>query len=149
MSIQYPSGTPSEGDTFVHEDETYTYHHGKWAKQYTYSGGGGVSAITSNTSAITVDSSDPTNPLLDVAWGSTSDTVPRGSHVHSNYLTKAYVDDVLDDFQSVVDDTVEELNNTVEEAGINIRVINGNPASPEIGNCWYNSSTNTLNLRVS
>lgn len=37
MSITFPVGTPDEGDTFVHEDETYSYYHGKWVKEVSYS----------------------------------------------------------------------------------------------------------------
>ena len=145
MSITFPVETPSEGDTFVHEDETYTYHHGKWAKQYTYSSGGGggvVNAITSNTSAITVDSNDPTNPLLDITWGDGSDEVPRGNHLHSyaatghlhsQYATPEYVDDQI----SAIPD------------GSLISVQNGNPSSTQIGDLWFNKSTNTLNIRIS
>ena len=141
MSITFPVETPSEGDTFVHEAETYTYHHGKWAKQYTYSSGGGgaVDSITSNTSAITVDSNDPTNPLLDITWGSGNDEVPRGNHLHSyaatghshsQYATSTYVDD------------------QISNADVNFDVRNGNPSSPAVGDCWFNKSTNTLNIRI-
>ena len=145
MSITFPVETPSEGDTFVHENETYTYYHGKWVKEVTYSSGGGgnVDAITSNTSAITVDSNDPTNPVLDITWGSGSDDVPRGNHAHSayattghghsQYATSAYVDDQI---SAIPDGSV-------------ISVVNANPSSPDVGECWYNTGTNTLNIRIS
>ena len=144
MSITFPVETPSEGDTFVHERETYTYHHGKWAKQYTYSSGGGgaVDSITSNTSAITVDSNDPTNPLLDITWGSGNDEVPRGNHLHSyaatghlhsQYATPEYVDDQI----SAIPD------------GSLISVENNNPSNTQVGDLWFNKSSNTLNIRIS
>ena len=158
MSITFPVGTPDEGDTFVHENETYSYYHGKWVKEVTHSSGGGgnVDAISSNTSAIVVDSNDPTNPVLDITWGSGSDDVPRGNHAHSayaanghghsQYSTTAYVDDIVSDLASET-----FVNNAISNADFPppITVQNGNPSSPAVGDCWYNKSTNTLNIRIS
>ena len=157
MSITFPVGTPDEGDTFVHENETYSYYHGKWVKEVTYSGGGGtVDSISSSTSAIVVDSNDPTNPSLDITWGSGSDDVPRGNHAHSayaatghghsQYSTTAYVDDAVSGLASET-----FVNNAVSnvDADASITIVNGNPSSPAVGDCWYNKNTNTLNIRIS
>ena len=145
MSITFPIDAPSEGDTFVHEGDTYVYHHEKWSRQDTYSSSGGsglIDAITSNTSAITVDSNDPTNPLLDITWGSGSDDVPRGDHLHSyaatghshsQYATSTYVDDQI----SAIPD------------GSLISIENNNPSNIQVGDLWFNKSSNTLNIRIS
>ena len=158
MSITFPAGTPDEGDTFIHEDETYSYYHGKWVKEVTHSssGGGTVDSISSSTSAIVVDSNDPTNPSLDITWGSGSDDVPRGNHAHSayaatghghsQYSTTAYVDDAVSGLASET-----FVNNAVSnvDADASITIVNGNPSSPAVGDCWYNKNTNTLNIRIS
>ena len=151
MSIQYPSGTPSEGDTFVHENETYTYYHGKWAKQYTYSGGSGnVDSITSNTSAITVDSSDPTNPVLDVGWGTTSDTVPRGNHSHSAYAPTSHQHSNYAPYshQHETYVTQDYVDQTFVELEQRVKVLDGDPSSQSVGDMWFNKNTNTLLMRV-
>ena len=158
MSITFPVGTPDEGDTFIHEDETYSYYHGKWVKEVTYSGGGSgtVDSISSSTSAIVVDSNDPTNPSLDITWGSGSDDVPRGNHAHSayaatghghsQYSTTAYVDDAVNGLASET-----FVNNAVSNVDVPpaITVQSSNPSSPAVGDCWYNKNTNTLNIRIS
>ena len=143
MSITFPVETPSEGDTFVHENETYTYYHGKWVKEVTYSSGGGgnVDAITSSTSAIVVDSNDPTNPSLDITWGSGSDDVPRGNHAHSAYATTGHGHS-----QYATTAYVDDATSNIDLA---ITVQNGYPSSPAVGQCWYNTGTNTLNIRIS
>ena len=58
MSITFPVETPSEGDTFVHENDTYTYYHEKWTKQESYDASGKLSldGSTPMTGDINLDS---------------------------------------------------------------------------------------------
>ena len=49
-------------------------------------GGGGVTQIHSDTTAITIDGTDPAHPRLDLDWGRNTEQVPPGDHLHTEYL---------------------------------------------------------------
>jgi hypothetical protein len=275
MSITFPVGTPDEGDTFVHEDETYNYYHGKWVKESSFSVDTSdklsLDGSTPMTGDINLDKNSITNaqsvnfesngkinengeprivfnnnvrikapsantdgflvegytydidsdsktykkqPLIQVKHGGLSkvdDIFLKGQVIiheglkiasphptggpfeiyqwNTNFSEEEYYRPNLTDrllhinpasnailtssaytngFSSAserslapkkyVDDTVSGLasetyvNNAVNNIDVvppAITINNGNPASPEVGDCWYNKNANTLNIRIS
>ena len=260
MSITFPVGTPDEGDTFVHENETYSYYHGKWVKEVTYSvdatdklsldgstpmrgdinldsnsitnaksvnfevngkiNESGVPCIVFNNNvrikapgantdgflvegySYDIDSDTKTykkQPLIQVKHGGTSkvdDIFLKGQVIiheglkiasphptggpfeiyqwNTNFSEEEYyrpnlADRLLhinpasnailtsaaytDGFSNAserslapkkyVDDQISNVDSAPP-----ITVQNGNPSSPAVGDCWFNKSTNTLNIRI-
>ena len=276
MSITFPVGTPDEGDTFVHEDETYSYYHGKWVKEVSFSvdtsdklsldgstpmtgdinlDGNKLKNLTSieSTSAYSIIEKGITHITFDgnveikspganttglvvegysidetKFWGVGGNDYIKQSLIQVNHNGSSKFDDIylkghaivhgglkiasphstsapfevyawengldyyrpalinrllhinpgnnsiitsneyVNNFTSAserslapkkyVDNAVSGLasetyvNNAVNNIDVvppAITINNGNPSSPEVGDCWYNKNANTLNIRIS